>query len=88
MIQSYNNNLLENEIIWLEDQEITIQKGFYPNQSLEFEHYYKNGKMISGTLYDTSHRIISSFTYSSQDEIFDEAFPHTAALKRDKTIPQ
>lgn len=86
--QTYRNDILISEIIWLEGQEVTIQKGFFPNGALEFEHHYVENIMIRGVLYARNGTKIYEFTHTSQDAIFDEAFPNTAALKRAKVIPK
>ncbi|OBV29939.1 hypothetical protein BKN38_09985 [Helicobacter sp. CLO-3] len=86
--QTYKNSRLANEIVWLEGQEITIQKGFFPSGALQFEHTYIDGVMIQGVLYGANGAKIYEFGYSSQDVIFDEAFPQTAALRRAKVLPR
>lgn len=86
--QTYKNGNLANEIVWLEGQEITVQKGFFPSGALQFEHTYIDGVMIQGVLYGANGAKIYEFGRSSQDVIFDEAFPQTAALRRAKVLPR
>lgn len=88
IIQTYKNNRVESEIIWIETKNITIQKGFYPNQTLHFEHCYKDNVMIEGRIYDKNRKEIYGFSYFNEDEIFDIAFPQTAAIKRKKVMPK
>lgn len=85
--QSYRDGALESEVVVLESEERTIQKGFFPDGSLQFEHHYIEDTMIQGTLYDKNGRVIYSFPHTNQDMIFDEAFPNTAAKRRQKVLP-
>ena len=43
--------------------------------------------MIQGTLYDKEGKVAYSFSHTSKDMIFDEAFPNTAAQRRIKVLP-
>ena len=85
--QSYRDGALDSEVVVLEGEEITIQKGFFPNGALQFEHHYIEDTMIQGTLYGKDGKVIYSFPHTSKDMIFDEAFPNTAAKRRAKVLP-
>lgn len=85
--QSYKDGILDTEVVVLEGEEITIQKGFFSNGALQFEHHYVEGTMIQGTLYDKEGKVAYSFSHTSKDMIFDEAFPNTAAQRRIKVLP-
>lgn len=86
--QTYRNGVVDSEIATMEDREITIQKRFFPNGKLEFEHKYIEDKMVQGTLWGENGAIIYAFPHASEDMIFDEAFPNTAAKKRAQVFPR
>lgn len=86
--QSYRNGMLDSEITTRGDREITIQKKFFPNGKLEFEHKYIEDKMVQGTLFAQDGSVIYTFPHTSEDMIFDEAFPNTAAKKRAQVFPR
>ncbi|MGX2972360.1 hypothetical protein [Helicobacter sp. T3_23-1059] len=91
ILQTYKNGILHKEIITIEGEDLTIYRVFFSGggsaPKLQAELYEKDKKVVGGKRYDINGRVIFSYTFRSEDMLFDEIFTYSAQARRAKILP-
>lgn len=91
ILQTYKNGILHKEIITIEGEDLTIYRVFFSGggnvPKLQAELYEKDKKVVGGKRYDINGKVIFSYTFRSEDILFDEIFTYSAQTRRAKILP-
>ncbi|MGX3046072.1 hypothetical protein [Helicobacter sp. T3_23-1056] len=91
ILQTYKNGILHKEIITIEGEDLTIYRVFFSGggsvPKLQAELYEKDKKVVGGKRYDINGKVIFSYTFRSEDILFDEIFTYSAQARRAKILP-
>ena len=90
ILQTYKNGSLHKEIITIEGEDLTIYRVFFGGGGLpkiQSELYEKDKKVVGGKRYEPNGRVAFSYTFRSEDILFDEIFIYGAQERRAKILP-
>lgn len=88
ILQTYKNGSLHKEIITIEGEDLTIYRVFFGGSSpkIQSELYEKDKKVVGGKRYEPNGKIAFSYTFRSEDILFDEIFIYGAQERRAKIL--
>lgn len=89
ILQTYKNGSLHKEIITIEGEDLTIYRVFLGGSSpkIQSELYEKDKKVVGGKRYEANGKVAFSYTFRSEDILFDEIFIYGAQARRAKILP-
>ena len=91
ILQIYKNGSLHKEIITIEGEDLTIYRVFFggggSSPKIQSELYEKDKKVVGGKRYDSNGKVAFSYTFRSEDILFDEIFVYGAQARRAKILP-
>ena len=89
ILQTYKNGSLHKEIITIEGEDLTIYRVFFGgggSPKIQSELYEKDKKVVGGKRYEPNGRVVFSYTFRSEDILFDEIFIYGAQERRAKIL--